>query len=76
MDYMLLKDGSFIPIPGEPTSGQIQELLRTHGGVAHYWKNPPGNWYYLKPDTPLHKGGIQINTYDVPEIIRLAAMLE
>lgn len=76
MDFMLLKDGSIIPIPDEPEASKMRELLHVHGGVAQYWMNSPNIWYHLKPDTPYHLGGIKIDAQDVPEIIRLAAMLE
>lgn len=76
MDYMLLKDGSFIPIPGEPASDHIRKLLLRHDGVAHYWLNPPNYWYHITPSTSLKSGGLRIDAHDVPEIIRLAAMLE
>lgn len=76
MDYMLLKDGSVITIEGEPKVSVMYELFKEHGGVAQYWTNEHAGWWYVTNSMPPMAGGKRITDDEVPEVIRLAAMLE
>lgn len=76
MDYMLLKDGSVITIEGEPIVSVMHELFKEHGGVAQYWTNEYAGWWYINNTMSPLSGGKRITDDEVPELIRLAVMLE
>lgn len=81
-EYMMFADGSLMPFPnGIPTAAQIADALIENKGTAFFWPSThaaehiKGPWYVLLP-VFTETGGRTIQYEDVPDVIKLACMLE
>lgn len=73
MEYMLLKDGSFKTFDPIEQTERIRSLLKFHDGIAYYWQMSDGGWYCVERDEVSKRSQI---VKEVPDIIKLAAMLQ
>ena len=73
MDYMLLRSGAVMAIDDEPRVPEMFELMEKHDGAAYYWYAGHRGWYCIERDQ-VRKSSQRVN--DVPDIIKLAAMLQ
>lgn len=74
MDYMLLRSGAVMAIDDEPKVPEMFELMEKHDGAAYYWyAGLHRDWYFVERDQA-RKGSQPVK--EVPDIIKLAAMLE
>lgn len=74
MEYLLQRDGSVQPIKDFLSHDCVLELLLLEGSVCYYWHTPEFLWSSFRlidgdPD-------IAHNTAVVPDVIKLAVMLE
>lgn len=76
MDYMLLKSGEVMTFDYEYQSQDMPTLLKKYDGVAYFYLNPRHNRYHKKAGDSVFDGCTPVKTEDVPDIIKLAAMLE
>lgn len=72
MEYMLFADGSVKVFDKIETGGEVLMMMNLWGGVAYYWPIDDVNWGYLTADVRAKT----ISTEEVPDVIKLAAMLE
>lgn len=72
MEYMLLADGSVRVCEPMLTVDIVRVAMLKHGGVAYYWHDTAG-WLHITIDSPWGSG---TTTKDVPDVIKLAVMLE
>lgn len=75
MEYMLLKDGSFKTFEPIEQTERVRELLKFHDGIAYYW-NYRGVWKAMAITTPMTEFSSNEYAQNVPDVIKLAAMLE
>jgi hypothetical protein len=75
MEYMLLSDGSVKTFECLPTHSEVVDALHDYGGVAYYWWNIQFKWSSITPITP-KISDTQISVDLVPDVVKLAAMLE
>lgn len=75
MEYMLLSDGSVKTFECLDTHLDVIDALHDYGGVAYYWWSENFRWSCIKPDSSA-VGSKQVNESDVPDIVKLAAMLQ
>lgn len=75
MEYMLLRDGSIKLFECLSEVEDVVDALHDYDGIAYYWCNTAFQWSCVKPDHTKYSP-TQMNKSDVPEVIRLAAMLE
>ncbi|AXC36471.1 hypothetical protein HOT57_gp27 [Pseudomonas phage phCDa] len=79
MEYMLLVDGSVNVTLELPNRAAVMSALISEGGDAHYWREPGGRWCCIK-NTGVFKGlddvDVAIKYVDVPDVVKLAVMLE
>lgn len=73
MDYMLLRSGAVMAIDDEPKVPEIFELMKKHDGAVYYWHDRHRGWYCVERDE-VSKRSQRVK--DVPDIIKLAAMLQ
>ena len=74
MEYLLLRDGSVRSYSQINAHDEVLSILREPDAVAYYWSNSDFDWscFTLVKDEP----AIEHRIRDVPDIIKLAAMLE
>lgn len=75
MEYMLMRDGSIKMFKCLPTADGVLEALASHDGVAYYWYTTAFGWSCILPEYTQH-APTGIHESEVPEIIKLATMLE
>jgi len=76
MDYMLLKNGEVMSFKTEHVSKEMPALLSLHDGVGYYYTDSNGTWHGKMVGEPPSLGCATIPNEQVPDIIKLAAMLE
>lgn len=80
MEYMLLADGTVKSFPCLSTGTQIVEALKAYNGVSHYWWDGvyENTWrvWHITHQVGARNGGFPVQEEDVPEVIKLARMLE
>lgn len=74
MEYLLLRDGSVRSFNEENAHHEVIAILREPDAFAYYWHTSDYGWscFTLIKDEP----AISHNIKDVPDIIKLADMLE
>lgn len=72
MEYMLLADGTVRPYECIRFVSEIRTEMADVGGVAYYWQKS-GDWLFIQADNNDREGTI---TTELPDVIKLAAMLE
>lgn len=74
MDYLIYADGSFEAIEEIDVIGDVIATIRNSGAVRMVWKSKvvPHKWLQMRPQDV--QGGIDAD--DVPDEVKLAAMLE
>lgn len=72
MEYMLLRDGTVRVCPHIRFIPEVRQEMAHHGGVAYYWRDNE-DWLFVHVDSMDSAGTV---TLDVPDVIKLAAMLE
>jgi hypothetical protein len=75
MEFMLLPDNGVKAFETLPLQEDVVQAMRLHEGLAYYWYNPINGWYCIKLDH-LTGSAQRLNADDVPDVIKLAAMLE
>lgn len=75
MEYMLLKDGSIKMFKCLPTADNVIDALHDFDGKAYYWFTTAFNWCCILRICRQY-APTKIDESEVPEIIKLAAMLE
>lgn len=75
MEFMLLPDNNIQTFPKIATEREVKELLQLHGGIAYYWCTTEFGWRIITSDSHEYSTN-RVSEEDVPEIIKLAQMLE
>ena len=75
MDYMLLKSGEVLTFEKEHLSSDVPELFILHNGEGYYYLTDRG-WYGMQADADSSLGFRKLENEYVPDIIKLAAMLQ
>lgn len=75
MEYMLLRDGSVKAFDSLFGQDDVVDALGDYDGVAYYWHSARNRWACINLE--IAEGNSQlIDLKDVPDVIKLAAMLE
>ena len=74
MEYLLLRDGSVRSYSQNNSHDEVLSILREPDAFAYYWSTSEFDWscFTLLKDEP----AIEHRIPDVPDIIKLASMLE
>lgn len=74
MDYLIYADGSFEAIEEIEIISEVITNIRNSGAVRMVWKSKvfPNKWLQMRPQD-VHGG---VDADDVPDEVKLAAMLE
>jgi hypothetical protein len=72
MEFMLMPDGSVKTFGKLLNSSVVLDALNDYMGVAYYWQHASG-WSVMHAGAAINSGAM---TNDVPDVIKLAAMLE
>lgn len=75
MEYMLLRDGSVKVFEHLPIYEDVMRAMALYDGIEHYWYTTDFGWCRICFDSN-KSGDCRILPTTVPEIIKLAAMLE
>lgn len=70
-----MRDGSIKLFKRLPMADDVLEALVSHDGAAYYWYTTAFEWSCILPEYTQH-APTRINASEVPEIIKLATMLE
>jgi len=75
MECMLLSDGTVKAFSSLPLYEDVLEALADYDGIAHYWYSTAYGWGCIKPE---HRewSDTKISASDVPDVIKLALMME
>lgn len=74
MDYLIYADGRFEAIEEIEIIAEVIVALKKSGAVRMVWKSKvlPNKWMQMRPQDV--QGGVDAD--DVPDVVKLAAMLE
>lgn len=75
MEYMLLRDGSVKAFEYLHLYEGVMRAMALYDGIEHYWYNTAFGWRRICFDSKKSEDSCILPT-TVPEIIKLAAMLE
>lgn len=76
MEYLLLEDGTVIPVPKADTYTEVEALLAEYPGAHHYWCSSSGTVWRLSFISSLGTRVTEMLEGNPPEMIMLACMLE
>ena len=76
MDFILLKSGDVMASPKEHMSGEITRVLREMNAESYYYKLDSGIWYCKHAWEADTVGCGRVEGHKVPEVVKLAQMLE
>jgi hypothetical protein len=79
MEYMLLRDGSVKVVPELSNRISVRNELIRSDGIEYYWKENAVDWCCILASTPalsIDNVEVTVDYVDVPDVIKLAAMLE
>jgi len=75
MDYILMPDSTVKVMEAGHTIEAAMYALNTLGGVALYWQAFPFGWSFITHGHSPGNDPTDIEDEDVPDVIKLAAML-
>lgn len=76
MEYLLLRDGTVMPVEKVNTYEEVEAMLAEHPGAHHYWCSSKSDVWRLSFISPSGTRVTEMVEGNPPEIVTLAHMLE